>query len=154
MNCSIAKALEVIGDRWTLLIIRDGLAGITRFDEIRSRLGIARNVLASRLDHLVDHGVITRIAYQDHPVRYDYSLTEKGRELWVLLMVARQWGDRWEAKAGPPVISHHSDCDHDMELIPTCSHCGATLEVDSVLRYPGPGAAARPAAELAGVTHS
>jgi DNA-binding HxlR family transcriptional regulator len=67
MNCSIAKALEVIGDRWTLLIIRDGLVGITRFDEIRSRLGIARNVLASRLDHLVDHGVITRIAYQDHP---------------------------------------------------------------------------------------
>ena len=86
MNCSIAKTLEVIGERWTLLIIRAGLVGVTRVSELQSRLGIARNILVSRLDYLIDHGVMTRVAYQKQPVRYDYTFTEKGRDLWLVLM--------------------------------------------------------------------
>ncbi len=85
-NCSIARTLEVIGERWTLLIIRAGLVGVTRVSELQSRLGIARNILVSRLDYLIDHGVMTRVAYQKQPVRYDYTFTEKGRDLWLVLM--------------------------------------------------------------------
>ena len=79
INCSLAQCLEVVGEWWTLLIVRDALFGVTRFDEFRDRLGIARNVLTQRLDGLVEHGIMTKEPYQDNPVRYDYLLTPKGR---------------------------------------------------------------------------
>ena len=105
MNCSVAQTLEVVGEWWSMLIVRDSFLGITRFDDFQQRLGISRNILADRLDHLVDKGVLARVPYQDHPVRYDYRLTDKGRDLWLVLTAMRQWGDRWEADDGPPVES-------------------------------------------------
>src|ERR1022692_4031294 len=85
MNCSVAQTLEVVGDWWTMLIVRDCFLGITRFEAFSERLGIARNILTDRLQHLVEHGVLTRVAYQDRPARYDYRLTDKGRDLWLVL---------------------------------------------------------------------
>ena len=95
MNCSIARSLEVIGEWWTPLILRDAFFGVTRFDEFQQRLGIARNILAARLDTLVDHGVLERRPYDEARGRYDYVLTDKGKALWPVLVALRQWGDEW-----------------------------------------------------------
>jgi DNA-binding HxlR family transcriptional regulator len=91
MNCSVAQTLEVVGDWWTMLIVRDCVLGVTRFEAFSERLGIARNILTDRLEHLVEHGVLTRVSYQDRPARYDYRLTDKGRDLWLVLNAMRQW---------------------------------------------------------------
>ena len=93
-NCSIARALEVVGERWTLLIVRDVLLGLRRFDELQGSLGIARNVLADRLNRLVEEGILDRVLYSERPERYEYRLTEKGRELNIALTALRQWGDK------------------------------------------------------------
>jgi DNA-binding HxlR family transcriptional regulator len=124
MNCSIGQSLEVVGEWWSLLIIRDAIMGVTRFDEFQARLGIARNVLNQRLSHLVDEGVLERVAYNEHPPRYDYVLTEQGRDLWPVVVALRQWGDRWRAPDGPPLQLVHRQCGHIAELIPVCGHCG------------------------------
>ncbi|MFR9752928.1 winged helix-turn-helix transcriptional regulator [Nocardia sp. 004] len=140
MNCSLAQCLEVVGEWWTLLIVRDALFGVTRFDDFRARLGIARNVLTQRLEHLVDHGVLTREPYQDNPVRYDYRLTPKGRSLWLVVTAMRQWGDVWAAPDGPPVQSLHTGCDHLMTVEPVCSECGERVGPRDLRLVPGPGA--------------
>ena len=92
--------------------------------------------------------MLIRVAYQDRPVRYDYRLTEKGRDLWLVLNAMRQWGDRWAAPDGPPVVLEHKACGHSAEVQPTCSECGAPLDARSLRLRPGPGAARRPAPEL------
>src|SRR2546426_1214618 len=92
-NCSIARALEVVGERWTLLIIRDVLLGLHRFDEFQESLGIARNVLTDRLNRLVDEGVLERVLYSERPERYEYELTKKGLDLNIALTARRQWGE-------------------------------------------------------------
>jgi DNA-binding HxlR family transcriptional regulator len=148
MNCSVAQTLEVIGEWWTMLIIRDCFMGVTRFDEFRQRLGIAGNILTDRLEHLVDRGVLVRVPYQSNPVRHDYRLTEKGKELWLVLMAMRQWGDRWEAPEGAPVLIEHTSCRHQMIVLATCSACGEPIDTRSARAIPGPGAASRPAAAL------
>jgi DNA-binding HxlR family transcriptional regulator len=148
MNCSVAQTLEVVGDWWTMLIVRDCFLGVTRFEAFSERLGIARNILTDRLAHLVEHDVLIRVAYQDRPVRYDYRLTEKGRDLWLVLNALRQWGDRWAAPDGPPVVVEHMACGHPAEVKPTCSECGGPLDARSLRLRPGPGAAHRPAPEL------
>jgi DNA-binding HxlR family transcriptional regulator len=124
MSCSVAQCLEVIGDWWTMLVVRDVFLGVRRFDEFQARLGIARNVLAQRLKKLVDAGVLERRPYQDRPVRYEYALTEKGRDLWPVLTALRQWGDQHAAPDGPPVKVVHRGCGKAAELVMTCSHCG------------------------------
>ena len=139
MNCSVAQALEVVGEWWTMLIIRDSFLGITRFDDFQRRLGISRNILADRLDHLVDKGVLTRVPYQQHPVRHDYRLTEKGRDLWLVLTAMREWGDRWEAEEGPPLEIEHRGCGHLTTVVPTCSSCGEPVDVRSVRALTRPG---------------
>lgn len=101
MNCSIAQCLEMVGEWWTLLIVRDALMGVTRFEDFRERLGIARNVLTQRLEHLVAQDIMTKVPYQANPVRHDYRLTAKGRSLWLVLTAMRQWGDQWAAPDGP-----------------------------------------------------
>ena len=109
MNCSVAQTLEVVGEWWTMLIIRDCFLGITRFDDFQQRLGISRNILTDRLDHLVDKGVLVRVPYQANPVRNDYRLTDKGRDLWLVLTAMRQWGTggrpltapRWSSSTVP-----------------------------------------------------
>ena len=93
-DCSIARALEVVGERWTLLIVRDVLLGLCRFDQLQQSLGVARNVLAARLGRLVDEGVLERVPYSKRPPRHEYRLTEKGRELEPALTALRRWGDQ------------------------------------------------------------
>lgn len=140
VNCSIAQCLEVVGEWWTMLIVRDALFGVSRFDDFHARLGISRNVLNHRLSHLVDHGVLERVPYQDHPPRYDYRLTPKGRDLWKVATAMREWGDRWVAAAGPPVEARHRTCGHRTELVPTCSACGERVDGPDLQPVPGPGA--------------
>jgi DNA-binding HxlR family transcriptional regulator len=130
MNCSIAQALEEVGEWWTLLIVRDLFInrGLHRFDEIQADLGIARNMLTERLNRLVDHDIVERRRYQDRPERYEYHLTEKGRDLFPVLMTLMAWGDKYAGwEDGPPVLVHHEDCDHDVTPIVACSHCGEEL---------------------------
>jgi DNA-binding HxlR family transcriptional regulator len=143
MNCSVAQCLEVVGEWWSLLILRDAFLGVTRFDHFQARLGISRNILAQRLDRLVENGVLKRVPYEDHPPRSEYRLTSKGRDLWHVLAAMRQWGDRWAAPSGPPLRIKHAACGHVVEVVPICSHCGERLELRSVIGVPGPGSSER-----------
>ena len=139
--CSIAGTLELVGERWTLLIIRDAMLGLRRFDEFQSDLGIARNVLQSRLEGLVAAGIFERRRYQERPERYEYFLTEKGLDLWPTLVALMQWGDVYAApEAGPPVLLEHRDCGGAVDSHRTCARCGEELGPRDVLARPGPGA--------------
>jgi DNA-binding HxlR family transcriptional regulator len=140
-TCSIAAALEVVGERWSLLIVRNVLLGVRRFDEMQENLGIARNVLQSRLAGLVEQGVLERRLYQERPPRYEYRLTEKGLDLWPTIVALMQWGDRYAATpAGPPVILEHRDCGGSVDEHRVCTRCGARLQVRDVRAHAGPGA--------------
>jgi DNA-binding HxlR family transcriptional regulator len=140
MHCSVAQCLEVIGEWWSMLIVRDVFMGVTRFDDFQRRLGIARNILQARLNHLVDAGVLVPVPYSEHPPRYDYRLTDKGRELWPVLTAMRQWGDRYAAPDGPPIHLTHKACGHVSEAIMVCSACAEPLGARDVVAVPGPGA--------------
>ena len=142
MNCSVAQSLEAVGEWWTLLIIRDALLGITRFDEFSARLGISRNILTQRLETLVAQDILVKQAYQHNPVRYDYRLTEKGRDLWGVIDALRQWGDCWTTDE-PPVVIRHLGCGHIVDVVPTCPECGEVVRVDAVRAERGPGASDR-----------
>ncbi len=127
-ECSIAATLAVIGDRWTMLILRDAFRGVKRFDEFQNDLGIARNLLADRLARLVEHGVFEKVPYQERPVRYDYRLTDKGRELSPPLVALMRWGDRWAAgESGPPVVLIHNECGNAVEQEFICWTCDTTV---------------------------
>src|SRR5690349_6187862 len=111
MACSIARTLDVFGEPWTPLIVRDVYVGISRFDQLQADLGVSRKVLAERLRGLEANGVLERARYSDHPPRHEYRLTAKGTELVEVLMVMVRWGDRWAAgEAGPPVLYRHRAC--------------------------------------------
>lgn len=139
-NCSIARTLEVAGDRWTLLIIRTAFfAGITRFGGFQARLDIARDVLADRLARLTDDGIFERRAYQDRPVRHEYLLTGKGRDLIPVLVAMVGWGDRYHAPDGPPRQIVHAGCGGAVEQHLTCRACHAGLEPGELTSRPGPG---------------
>lgn len=140
MNCSVAQCLEVVGEWWTLLLVRDALFGVRRFDDFQARLGISRNVLNQRLSRLVDEGVLERVAYQDHPPRYEYRPTAKGVDLWTVVDAMRRWGDRWAAPGGPPVDLVHRACGHRADVVATCSACGERIEPADAQPVPGPGA--------------
>lgn len=129
MDCSIARTLEVVGEWWTFLVLRDAFRGVSRFDEFQQRLGIARNVLTARLNTLVEHRILERIPYQDNPVRYEYRLTERGLDLFPVLASLLRWGDRWApGPDGPPVVLVHEACGHDAQPVLTCSHCGSAID--------------------------
>jgi DNA-binding HxlR family transcriptional regulator len=138
-NCSIARTLELVGERWTLLIIRDVFLGHRRFDELQARLGVARNVLSNRLGRLVDAGILERVRYRERPERHEYRLTEAGRELSVPLLALMHWGDRHVAPAGPPRIAEHAGCGGLVVEQHVCTECGAALDADEVHTRPGPG---------------
>ncbi len=141
-TCSIAGALEVVGERWSLLIVRDVFLGVRRFDEIQADLGIARNVLHTRLTRLLDHGVLEKRLYQERPPRYEYRLTDKGLDLWPTMVALMKWGDRHAAPAaGPPVLLEHRGCGGAVDEHRVCRECGAPLSVRDVRALPGPGAA-------------
>jgi len=139
MNCSVAQCLEVVGEWWSMLILRDAFLGISRFDDFQARLGISRNVLNQRLARLVEEGVLERVPYQERPTRYDYRLTDKGRDLWPVMTAMRQWGDRWAAPGGPPLQLVHRACGRVTEAVATCSECGEPLDVRAVRAVAGPG---------------
>lgn len=134
--CSIARTADLVGDPWVLVIMREALLGISRFDEFERRLGIARNTLTQRLNQLVEEDLLDKIAYQEHPPRYDYRLTESGRDLFGVLAAMLAWGDRWRSPQGPPMILHHTTCGHDAAAIVTCDHCGEPLRPDDVSLRP------------------
>ena len=142
MACSIARTLDVIGEPWSPLILRDVWVGFTRFEQIQADLGISRKVLTERLNHLIEHGILERKAYDQRP-RYEYILTKKGAELVDLLMVMKGWGDKWRAgEAGPPVLYRHHACGAISNVDLRCTHCGQPMHANDVDPLPGPGAAA------------
>jgi len=140
MSCSLARSLDVATEWWTPLILRDVWTGRTRFGEIHENLGVSRRVLTDRLVRLVDEGVLTRKRYQDRPARYEYHLTDKGRELLVALLALLSWGDRWTAEeAGVPMHMRHRGCRQTFTAAVTCSECGEPLAAGDVRLEPGPG---------------
>lgn len=138
--CSIAGALEVIGDRWSLLILRDAFRGVRRFDQMRRDLGIARNVLADRLDKLVEHGILVRVPYQDRPVRLEYRLTDRGRDLSPALVALMRWGDHHLAGGAAPTVLVHAACGAPLEQLLRCPDCGTEVAPTGIRSRPGPGA--------------
>jgi DNA-binding HxlR family transcriptional regulator len=140
-NCSIARSLELIGERWTLLIIREAFLGTRRFDDFQRALGVARNVLQTRLERLVEEGILRRVQYQERPARFEYRLTDKGIDLWPVLVALLQWGDRHAAPDGPPVVLRHRDCGGELDDRRRCVRCGAELGARDVVGVAGPGAA-------------
>jgi DNA-binding HxlR family transcriptional regulator len=136
--CSIARALEVVGERWTLLIVRDALfAHVTRFNDFKHNLGLATNVLKTRLDSLVAAGLMERHSSTSRD-RSDYLLTEKGRDLALALMALTSWGDRWASPAGPPILYQHSHCGDAVGPALLCATCGEVPNSEVDVR-PGPG---------------
>jgi DNA-binding HxlR family transcriptional regulator len=139
-NCSVARALEVVGERWTLLIVRDLLTGPHRFAELQRKLGIAKNVLTVRLQKLVDEGIVEKTPYTGAGNRNDYRLTRKGKDLFPVLSALMAWGDRYAAPpGGPPLIFEH-ECGHAAGHRMVCAYCGEDLVPRTVRVIPGPGA--------------
>jgi DNA-binding HxlR family transcriptional regulator len=136
---SIAAALDIVGDRWTILILRDAFRGIRRFDEIRRDLQIPRAVLADRLRRLVDHGVLVKRQYQERPARHEYRLTSMGLELSPILVALMQWGDRWLTEGGPPTVLVHDPCGTEVDLHFHCWRCGVDFAPTDIAGVPGPG---------------
>ncbi len=142
-NCSAARALELVGERWSLLIIRNALfAGHTRFGDFQRSLGVASNILTARLDGFVSAGLMQRQRYSEHPEHFDYLLTEKGRELSPVILALTDWGDRWMAPDGPPVLYSHAVCGGDINQHTVCSSCGQVADPGEVRAGPGPGMSA------------
>ncbi len=140
--CSVARTLETIGDRWTMLIIRNAFLGMRRFDDFQRDLGIARNVLSDRLARLVDDGILERRAYQSRPERFEYRLTQKGLDLWPVLVSLMKWGDRHAPEeAGPPTLILHRGCGGEIDARFVCSECGELVDARSAEARPGPGSA-------------
>src|SRR3954447_13249101 len=139
--CSIASALEVVGERWSLLIIRDVMNGRRRFDSLQKGLGIARNVLANRLGRLVEADILERSAYQESPPRYEYFLTQKGLDLWPALIALLHWGDRYSPNPGGPLrLIVHKECGGSVSERGICEGCGQVLTARDAKQVPGPGA--------------
>ncbi len=139
MDCSVAQCLEVVGEWWSMLIVRDAFRGVRRFEDFQRRLGISRNILNERLRALVRAGVFARVAYSDRPPRFEYRLTDKGRDLWPVLTAMRQWGDQYAAPSGPPVELVHRGCGEVTHAEMVCDVCGERLSYRDVTAVAGPG---------------
>lgn len=140
-RCSVARTVWVIGDRWTLLVLRDCFLGIRRFAEFQQRLGISKPMLANRLQGLVDEGVLKKVAYQEAPPRHEYRLTPKGLDLHPILMAIVHWGDMHMAgDEGRPLRHRHTRCGHLFDPVTVCSKCRVPVVAKEVTVEPGPGA--------------
>jgi DNA-binding HxlR family transcriptional regulator len=127
-DCSIAAAMEILGERWTFLILREAFYGVRRFSDMQRNLGIARNILSARLQTLVNSGIFERRLYQEEPERYEYRLTTAGRDLYPSIVTLMRWGDEHLAgELGPPVVLRHNLCGHEADPMLVCSHCGEEL---------------------------
>ena len=128
LRCSVARSLSVVGDRWTLLILRDVFLGVRRFEDLQRNLGLTRHLLAERLRKLEEHGVLLRVRYRESPARYDYRLTRKGVDLYPILLSLVRWGDRWMADdLGPPMQVVHQTCGRVIAPALQCPECGGNL---------------------------
>ncbi len=137
--CSVARALSVVGERWTLLILRDAFLGTRRFDTFQRNLGITRHRLSERLNKLVEHGVLVKVPYHERPLRHEYRLTRKGLALYPVLMTLARWGDDWmDGGAGAPMEYVHQRCGHQTHPVMTCSECGEALKPEEVKPRLGP----------------
>jgi DNA-binding HxlR family transcriptional regulator len=139
LPCSLARSLQLVGEWWTMLVLRDICFGWNRFEAIHEHLGIARNILKTRLDTLAEHGLVERRRYQTRPDRYEYLATDKGAELVPVFLAMVAWGDRWAAPDGPPMLFRHRACGHDTVATVICSVCAEQLRRDDISPHPGPG---------------
>ncbi|WP_022929137.1 winged helix-turn-helix transcriptional regulator [Patulibacter americanus] len=141
--CSVARALEVVGERWSLLVVRSVMLGCHRFDDLQAILGVTRSVLSARLKRLEAEGVIERRPYQDRPVRHEYHLTEKGRGLWPVITHLMLWGDEhYPEPGGTPWILEHRDCGGQPDAGLACDRCGEPLGPRDIRARPNPAVAA------------
>jgi DNA-binding HxlR family transcriptional regulator len=148
--CSIARALEVVGERWSVLIVRNALfAGSTRFSDFQRSLGIATNILKTRLDGFIEAGIMHRQQYSEQPELYEYLLTDKGRDLAPALIALTEWGDKWAAPDGRPILYSHNVCGSDVSHEVVCATCGRVADPAEVRARPGPGMPADRAARVA-----
>jgi len=149
-RCPIEGLLEIVGDRWSLLILRDAFYGVRRFDGFQQHLGISKKVLAQRLRSLAAAGVVKRVAYQQRPQRFEYRLTAKGQDMFPILLSMSRWGSRWLAEPGREWLQLlHKDCGNITEAKLVCSHCGGPLTPARVKAIAGPGAAKQDVDNLA-----
>lgn len=140
LPCSIARSLSVVGDRWTLMVLRNAFLGVRRFDDFQAQLGVTRHVLSDRLKRLVDAGIFQKQAYADRQERFEYRLTEKGRDLYPVLMALTAWGDKWmDEGKGMPLIYQHKECGQHFTPITVCSVCGKPITARDVIPLAGPG---------------
>jgi DNA-binding HxlR family transcriptional regulator len=141
--CSVARSIEIVGDPWALMVIREAFLGVRRFEEMRRRLGVAPNVLSDRLDMLVRHGIVKRVPYQDRPVRHEYRLAQKGLDLYPAVVALMRWGERYTQDPAPVILRHRA-CGNDIIPVMACPHCReeiTALDVDARPR-PRDGASA------------
>ncbi|MBV9605329.1 MAG: helix-turn-helix transcriptional regulator [Solirubrobacterales bacterium] len=131
VNCSVARTWAVIGERWTMLIIREAFRGTRRFDGFQERLGVGRNILSNRLARLTEEGIFERSRYQEAPDRYEYRLTPKGMDLYPVLLMLMRWGDRYKIDEAP-VRLYHKDCGELASPELHCSHCGERVDFQSL----------------------
>lgn len=148
MECSVARTLDTIGDKWSLLILRDSFYGVRRFDDFRKDLGVARNILADRLQKLVEREVLERRQYEARPPRFEYRLTERGRDLVGVVLAMMRWGDTWTGAGDRPVTITHTTCGHVTEPVVACSHCRDELRLGELLADPLPTLPSRAAGLL------
>lgn len=151
MECSIARTLDAIGDRWSLLILRDAFYGVRRFDDFARDLGVARNILTDRLGKLVARGILERRQYEERPPRFEYRLTDQGRDLIGVVLAMMRWGDRWTTTGAAPVEVTHTKCGHVTTPLVSCSECGEELFLGELLAEPIRIQGADPRAELSSV---
>jgi DNA-binding HxlR family transcriptional regulator len=145
-NCTIARTLAVLGEKWTFIVLRDVFLGVRRFDDFIEHTGIPRQVLTNRLAMLVEHGLLRREAYQEpgERVRYEYRLTTKGIDAYPILVALREWGDRYEAEpAGPPLLTVHRDCGASVSVHLRCADGHELATPREVVPRPGPSARRR-----------
>jgi len=146
-TCSVASTLEFIGERWTMHVLREAFIGVRRFEDFRRNIGVAKNILSDRLNKLVAGGILERRLYSERPPRYEYRLTEKGLDLYGILIELMRWGNKWAPSPnGPGVMLQHKTCGKVIEPALVCPECGEALHPRNMRALPGPGAMARDAA--------
>jgi len=131
--CSVASTLEIVGERWTLLILRDVFLGVRRFEDIQRDLGVARNILQARLERMVEHGILVKRLYQERPPRHEYRLTEKGADLWPVLVALLNWGDRYVMEGERPMVLQHRVCGGELDDRRRCTRCGVDVSFTDAL---------------------
>ena len=145
--CPVARTMEIFGERWTFLVIREAFYGTRRFDDLQRNIGAARNILSDRLKTLVEHGILRKQQYEDRPPRFEYRLTQKGRDLYPVLIAVMDWGnEHMPAPGGDPVRLQHKTCGKRTRPVMVCDRCGEPVDPREMRALPGPGALSRSSA--------